>query len=379
MAEKGRIVSLVLEMKNGKEEAFSKLYEVYYQDIYYYILRIVNDSELASDLTQETFIEIYQNVARLKEPEAFMKWSKTIAYHKSAGHFRKKREVLLEENEDDVSVFDTIVDEREEFIPDEALDQDELKKTIQQMIDSLPEEQRAAIMMRYFDELSVQDIADIQSVSEGTVKSRLNYGRKAIKNAVEEYEKKTGVKLHSVGVLPLLLWVFQGYWKSAQPTKAGAKDARDRAKKRASKGPKHSAKKVAKNVAKVGAKKGATSLGMKLFIVAVSATVIVSGTVGGTQVKPLINKAIEKIQIPEGVEDEKDETVNRVAYGTVFGETLVLSAQPIEEYEGVTASVESRLFPFLLDEDFEVKNRLHGQSSLMSLNLMICRFGLRVI
>ena len=48
-------------------------------------------------------------------------------------------------------------------------------------------------------------VTDVQGVSEGTVKSRLNYGRKTIKQSVEEYEKKTGVKLHSVGVVPLLL------------------------------------------------------------------------------------------------------------------------------------------------------------------------------
>jgi hypothetical protein len=77
-----------------------------------------------------------------------------------------------------------------------------------QIIDSLPEVQRTAIMLYYYDELSVKDIAEIQGVSEGTVKSRLNYGRKAIKSATEDYEKKHNVKLHIFGVLPLLLWLF---------------------------------------------------------------------------------------------------------------------------------------------------------------------------
>ena len=53
------------------------------------------------------------------------------------------------------------------------------------------------------------DIARIQGVSEGTVKSRLNYGRKAIKASVETYEKKNGIKLHSVAILPLILWFFR--------------------------------------------------------------------------------------------------------------------------------------------------------------------------
>lgn len=59
--------------------------------------------------------------------------------------------------------------------------------------------------------MSVKEIAEVQGVTEGTVKSRLNYGRKSIKQAVEGYEKKNGVKLRCVGVIPLLLWLFREY------------------------------------------------------------------------------------------------------------------------------------------------------------------------
>ena len=64
--------------------------------------------------------------------------------------------------------------------------------------------------MYYFDEMSVKQIAEIQGTTEGTVKSRLNYARKAIKASVEEYEKKNGIKLHAIPFLPLLKWVFKG-------------------------------------------------------------------------------------------------------------------------------------------------------------------------
>lgn len=209
--EKEKLVSMVCAAQNGQNDALTEIYDAFYNDIYYYILKTVNDTELAADLTQDSFIEIFQTIGALKEPVAFVNWSKRIAYHRCTAYFRKKRDLLLDEDEEGQSVFDTIVEEREEFIPDEALDKDELKKTIHEMIESLPEEQRAAIMMRYFDEMSVKEIADIQGVTEGTVKSRLNYGRKAIKGSVEEYEKKTGVKLRCAGVVPLLLWLFREY------------------------------------------------------------------------------------------------------------------------------------------------------------------------
>lgn len=209
MIERNELIELVRAVQAGKEDAIAKMYDTFFDDIYYYIMKTVNDADLAADLTQDTFMEIFRTIDTLREPAAYVTWSKKVAYHKCTAYFRKKKDVLVDETEDGYSVFETVIEEREEFIPDEALDQDEFRKTIKEMIDSLPEEQRTAIMMRYFDELSVKDIAEIQGVTEGTVKSRLNYARKSIKLSVEAYEEKHGLKLHCKGVVPVLLWVFK--------------------------------------------------------------------------------------------------------------------------------------------------------------------------
>ena len=212
MVEKKKLISMVTAVQNGDERATTELYETFQSDIYYFILKTVNnDRELAEDLTQDTFIEILETIHKLEEPAAFVTWSKQIAYHKCTAYFRKRRELLVDENEDGYSVFDTIEEDREEFIPDAALDHEDLRQTIMNIIKELPEEQRSAIILRYFNEISVKEIADIQGVTEGTVKSRLNYGRKAIKQSVEEFEKKNGIKLHCAGVLPLMLWFFKQY------------------------------------------------------------------------------------------------------------------------------------------------------------------------
>ena len=212
MVEREKLITMVRGLQNGDPEAATQLYETFQSDIYYFILKTVNnDRELAEDLTQDTFIEILETIDKLQEPAAFVTWSKQIAYHKCTAYFRKRKELLVDENEDGYSVFDTVEEDREEFIPDAALDHEDLKQTIIQMINDLPEEQKSAILLRYFNEISVKEIADIQGVTEGTVKSRLNYGRKAIKQSVEEYEKKNGIKLHCAGVLPLLLWLFKMY------------------------------------------------------------------------------------------------------------------------------------------------------------------------
>ncbi len=205
-----KITDLVILAQNGDQGALNSLFNATYNDIYYFALKTVKDENLACDVTQDTFVEIIKHINELKEPNAFMGWAKKIAYSRCTRFFAKKKEVLVEEDEDGNSIFDTVAEEKEEFIPDAALEQTEFKLAIHGILNELSEEQRSAIMMYYFDEMSVREIAEIQMVSEGTVKSRLNYARKAIKDGVEDYEKKHNVKLHAIPFFPFFDWLFKG-------------------------------------------------------------------------------------------------------------------------------------------------------------------------
>lgn len=206
--EKQELITLVSALKKGQKDAAGPIYDAYYNDIYFFILKIVKDPYLASDLTQDTFVEVLETIEKLRIPSAFPSWCKMIAYHKCTTYFKKRKDLLADEKHEDYYLLDMRMEERTEFLPDASIDQDELKQTICGILDSLPEEQRAAILMRYYDEISIKDIATIQNVSPGTVMSRLNYGRKSIKKSVLEYEEKHNVKLHCRGVVPLLLWFF---------------------------------------------------------------------------------------------------------------------------------------------------------------------------
>ena len=210
MIERERLIKEVTALQNHQDVSESFLEEIR-DDLYYYILKIVNDQSLAEDLTQETLVEILIKIENLQEPAAFVSWSKKIAYHKCTDFFKVRHDVLLDEFEDGGSIFDTLEEDRGEFLPEEALEQEELKKELHAMIMALPEDQRSAILLRYFDEMSVKEISETHGVSEGTVKSRLNYARKALKKAVENYEKKNGIKLRCAGIIPLLLWLFRQY------------------------------------------------------------------------------------------------------------------------------------------------------------------------
>ena len=206
--DREKLISLVQKVQGGDAEAMDALFSAYYNDVYYFALKTVKDPDIACDITQETFLEIIRTIGNLKEPAAFVTWMKQITYHQCTRHFNKKTDILVDEDEDGNSIFDTLADEREGSIPSEVVEQEEFRRTILDMIDSLTEEQRAAVILYYFDELSVGQIAAIQGVSEGTVKSRLNYARKALKKTVESYEKKHNIKLHSFSFLPLFLLFF---------------------------------------------------------------------------------------------------------------------------------------------------------------------------
>lgn len=218
--EREKLIATVTAAQNGDGDALNELFNAFYNDVYYFALKTVKDDDLACDITQETFVEIINTIGDLHEPAAFVKWMKQITYHQCTRYFKKKKDVLVDEDEEGNTIFDTLKEDKTEFIPDEALDQQDFRDTILAMLDELSEEQRSATMLYYYDELSVKQIAEIQNVSEGTVKSRLNYARKSIKSSVETYEKKNGVKIHCAGVLPLLLWIFAQTEKESMPAAA---------------------------------------------------------------------------------------------------------------------------------------------------------------
>ncbi len=215
--EKEQLVSLVTKAQGGEAQALNCLFNEFYNDLYYFALKTVKDDETALDVTQEAFVEIINTLGNLKEPAAFVTWAKQITYHQCTRYFKKKKDVLAPEDEEGNTVFDTLTEENAEFIPDEALDKADFKKTVMAILDELSVEQRSATMMYYFDEMSVKQIAEIQGVSEGTVKSRLNYARKAIKASVEDYEKKHNIKLHAIPFFPFFKWIFEGAFEGGMP------------------------------------------------------------------------------------------------------------------------------------------------------------------
>ncbi|MBQ8911547.1 MAG: sigma-70 family RNA polymerase sigma factor, partial [Clostridia bacterium] len=205
---------LVAKAKAGDKRALNDLLAAFYDDLSHFALRTVKDPELAADITQDSCIEIISSIGDLENPDRFGSWARTIVYHKCMRYFNSKKEIIADENEDGDTIFDQLPDE-EGSLPERVLEDKEFQRIMQQLLDELPGEQRAALMLYYYEKMSVKQIASIQGVGEGTVKSRLNYGIKAVKVRVEAYEKKSGTKLHAA--LPLVLLGLFDYGKKSTP------------------------------------------------------------------------------------------------------------------------------------------------------------------
>ena len=207
MLKREELTALVRKAQTMDPDAMNRLFEESRDPIYYFALKTLQDPTTAEDVAQDAMIDIFRNLEKLQDPAAFQAWSKEIVYRRCLHHIKKTPEVTVAEDEDGHSIFDTLEEEKTEFIPDAAMESKEFQQTIHNMINALPPEQRSAILLYHFENMSVREIAYVQHVPENTVKSRLMYGRKAIRQAVEGYEKKNGVKLHSVAILPLLAWL----------------------------------------------------------------------------------------------------------------------------------------------------------------------------
>ena len=204
------IKELVLSAKNGNKKAFDKLYKLTSNDVWFTCVSLLKDEENAKDIMQETYITAFLKLDTLKDEEKFCGWLTAIATNKSKNKLKGKVEYQID---DEVLIAKTETDEL--MLPEEYINKAEKRKVLLQIIeDTLSFNQYQVVLMFYFNELSISEIAQGLEISEGTVKSRLNSSRAKMKTAIEDYEKKSGDKLHGVVVVPFFTTIFKEEAKS---------------------------------------------------------------------------------------------------------------------------------------------------------------------
>ena len=205
-----KIKELVSSAKSGNKKSFDKLYELTHNDVWYNCLSLLKDEENAKDIMQETYITAFLKLDTLKDEEKFCGWVTTIAVNLCKKKLKGKVEYQID---DEVLITEAETDEL--MLPEEYINKAEKRKVLLQIIeDTLSFNQYQVVLMFYFDEMSISEIAQGLEISEGTVKSRLNSSRAKMKTAIEDYENKSGDKLHGVVVVPFFTTIFKEEAKS---------------------------------------------------------------------------------------------------------------------------------------------------------------------
>ena len=170
MTEDIRIIRQVI---NGQADSFKFLVEKYQRPVVRMIRNMINDGHLAEDLGQEVFFTAYKKLASFDPARSnFSTWLLTIAKNKSLNAVKKKRPLSLGQ----------LPEKADSHNPGDNLAEKEFFAELDEALQALPRKQRMAFIMAAFEELPYEEIAQIEGVKIGTVKSRINRARKKLRS-----------------------------------------------------------------------------------------------------------------------------------------------------------------------------------------------------
>jgi RNA polymerase sigma-70 factor (ECF subfamily) len=174
---------LVRQAQKGNADALGALIEKHYGNIYAYLVRRTGTRELAEDLTQETFLRLVGGITAYKPTGKFSNFIYTIAVNVCNDHYRKSK-MAIDDNVD----IDTLVDGADVSVAAEDL---ETAVALKDMIDRLPDMQKEVLILRFYHDMKIKDIARVTGAPVPTVKSRLNQGLSKLRKLLgsDDYEK----------------------------------------------------------------------------------------------------------------------------------------------------------------------------------------------
>jgi RNA polymerase sigma-70 factor (ECF subfamily) len=182
--------ALIAELRAGSEEAFAWLIARFHQPIYSLLARTVHDRADAADLTQEVFVKVFRGVGSFHGESSLRTWIYRIALREASNQRRwwmrhKQQEVAIDEDLTDretgcsVRLKERLVDPSES--PFDALVHEENRARVEAALNKVPEPFRTTLILRDIEGFVYEEVAEIEGVSLGTVKSRLVRGRAYLK------------------------------------------------------------------------------------------------------------------------------------------------------------------------------------------------------
>jgi RNA polymerase sigma-70 factor (ECF subfamily) len=196
--------AIVAELKAGSEAAYAWLIGEFQQPVYGLVYRIVNDPSDAADTTQEVFLKVFRGMKHFHGGSSLKTWIYRIALHEAANRRRwwfrhKARETSIEPVEaegggpGDGAMQVALTDHADS--PFDSVAHHEVSQRVDQELRKLAEPYRTTLILRDFEDMSYEEIAEVLEISLGTVKSRLTRGRDALRQRLTPYVREVGNEL----------------------------------------------------------------------------------------------------------------------------------------------------------------------------------------
>lgn len=174
---------LIGEVRKGDQQAFAEIVELYKDKVYQVSYRMVGNVHEAQDIAQEAFLRAYTNLDRFDMERKFSTWLFRIATNVAIDRLRKKKPDFYLQEEvrgSDGLTFESQLAADEE-LPEDQVVTLEMQEWIQSEINQLPPKYRTAIILKYIEDLSINEISEILDIPPATVKTRVHRGREALR------------------------------------------------------------------------------------------------------------------------------------------------------------------------------------------------------
>ncbi|MEL3972940.1 RNA polymerase sigma factor SigW [Rossellomorea oryzaecorticis] len=177
----------IKQVLKGDQSAFAELVELYKDKVFQICYRMLGNRHEAEDIAQEAFIRAYVNIETFNQKRKFSTWLFRIATNLCIDRIRKKKPDYYLDAEvagtEGLTMYSQVAADVQ--MPEDEVENMELQETIQKEISKLPEKYRSVIVLKYIEELPLQEISEILDMPLGTVKTRVHRGREALRKQLK--------------------------------------------------------------------------------------------------------------------------------------------------------------------------------------------------
>lgn len=213
--ETERCAALVARARQNDNEAVKELIEETQNKFFFVARSYVKNEADAGDVLQNSYIKAFRTLNTLSEDDRFEAWFSRIVTNTALDYMRKnstKYDLKFTDlNDAETEQEYDPADERIDYQPELSFSRQETERIINEIIASLPDEQRTAVMMHFFDGMTAKEIAEELGCKEVTVKARIRYAKEKIKDAVILIKKRDGIDLYGLAPIPFFLYLLKGF------------------------------------------------------------------------------------------------------------------------------------------------------------------------